>query len=91
MNKLTSTVILATFTAACSFSAFAGSHDTDKGDKGKETMTKPYPESKKDKDKSGPSSTSEIMREKMPKDLPEGVKQEYRDQEVMNKKPYKQQ
>lgn len=91
MNKLTSTVTLAAFTAVCSFGALAaGSEDTDKG---KETMTKPYPpesESKKDKDRSEPSSTSEIMREKMPKDLPEELKHEYRDQEIMNKKPYKQ-
>ena len=89
MNKLTSTIVLAAFAAVCSFGAFAGSHDTDKG---KETTTKPYsPEtSKKDKDKKEPSSTSEIMREKTPKNLPEGVKHEYRDQEVMNKKPYKQ-
>ena len=90
MNKLTSTVILTAFTAVCSFGAIAGGSDD--SDKGKETMTKPYPPestSKKDKDKGEPSSTSEIMREKMPKNLPEGVKQEYRDQEIMNKKPYK--
>jgi hypothetical protein len=86
MNKLTSIAVLASFTAVCSFSAFAGSHDSDKG-----AMDKSYQDtSKKDVDKNAPSSTSEITRNKMPKDLPEGVKQEYRDQEVMNKKPYKQ-
>ena len=86
MNKLTSIAVLASFTAVCSFSAFAGSHDSDKG-----AMDKYYQDmSKKDVDKNEPSSTSEITRNKMPKDLPEGVKQEYRDQEVMNKKPYKQ-
>jgi hypothetical protein len=91
MNKFTMTVILATFTAVCSFGAAAGSDDSDKN---KETTTKPSPQdtSKRDGGKKGdqPSSTSEIMREKMPKDLPPGVKHEYRDQEVMNKKPYKQ-
>lgn len=90
MNKLISTVILAAFTAVCSFGAAAGSHDSDKN---KETTTKPSSSqdtSKKDGDKNQPSSTSEIMREKMPKNLPEGTKYEYRDQEVMDKKPYKQ-
>lgn len=86
MNKLTSIVVLASFTAVCSFSAFAGSQDSNKG-----AMDKSYQDtSKKDVDKNAPSSTYEVTREKMPKDLPEGVKQEYRDQEVMNKKPYKQ-
>jgi hypothetical protein len=51
----------------------------------------PQGTSKKEEDKYGkqPSSTSEIMKEQMPKDLPPGVKEEYRDQEMMNKKPYK--
>ncbi|SFU40521.1 hypothetical protein [Nitrosospira multiformis] len=89
MNKLTSIVVLASFTAVCSFSALAGSHDSDKGgmDKSYQDMGK---KDKKDVDKNAPSSTYEVTREKMPKDLSEGVKQEYRDQEVMNKKPYKQ-
>ncbi|SOD40443.1 hypothetical protein [Nitrosovibrio sp. Nv4] len=92
MNKLIVTVILAAFTAVCSFGAAAGSDDSDKN---KETTAKPTPPqdtSKRDGGKKGdqPSSTSEIMREKMPKDLPPGVKHEYRDQEVMDKKPYKQ-
>ncbi len=86
MNKLTSIVVLASLTAVCSFSTFARSHDSDKG-----AMDNSYQDmSKKDANKNAPSSTSEITRNKMPKDLPEGVKQEYRDQEVMNKKPYKQ-
>ena len=90
MNKLTSIVVLASFTAVCSFSVLAGSHDSDKGAMDK-SMDKSYQDmGKKNVDKNAPSSTSEIMKEKMPKDLPEGVKQEYRDQEVMNKKPYKQ-
>lgn len=86
MNKLISTIILTTFTAVCSFGAVAAS-DTDKS---KETMQKSSPEStsKKEGDKSGSVSDkdSEIMREKS---LSEREK-EYRDQETMNKKPYKQ-
>ena len=88
MNKFISTVILAAFTAVCSFGVSAEPHD-----KGKETMTRPD-SSKKDGDKSygkQPSSTSEIMREKVPDSVSPGVKEEYRDQEVMNKKPYKEQ
>jgi hypothetical protein len=89
MKKLIVTVILAASTAVCSFGVAAES------DKNKETTTKstpPQDTSKRDEGKKGdqPSSTSEIMREKMPKDLPPGVKHEYRDQEVMDKKPYKQ-
>ena len=84
MNKLISTVILAAFTAVCSFGAAAGS-DTDKS---KETIRKPSSESmsKKEGDKSGSASDSETMREKS---LSEREK-EYKDQETMNKKPYKQ-
>ncbi len=90
MNKLISTVILTAFTAVCSFSAAAGSDDSDKN---KGTMTSPSSSektSKKERDKSGkePHSTSDIIsREKMP-DTERS--DEYRDQEVMNKKPYKQ-
>jgi hypothetical protein len=91
MNKLISTVIITTFTAVCSFGAIAGSHDSDKN---KETMRKDSSAttSKKDEEKYGkqPSSTSEIMKEKMPDSVSPGVREEYRDQEIMNKKPYKQ-
>jgi hypothetical protein len=86
MNKLISVVILAAFTAVFSFGVSATSHD-----KGKETTTGTG-SGKKDGDKyygKQPSSTSEIMREKVPDDVGQGVKDEYRDQEVMNKKPYK--
>jgi len=94
MNKLISTVILTAFTAVCSFGAIAGSHDSNKKDttssssSGSSTQNK----SRDDGDKYGkqPRSTSEVMKEQMPKDLSPGVKDEYRDQEVMNKKPYKQ-
>lgn len=90
MKKLISTVTVAAFTAVCSFGAAAAS---DSADKNKETMgssSSSQPTSRGDRDSSGkgPSSTSEAM--KVPKDLPQGVKDEYRDQEVMNKKPYKQ-
>jgi hypothetical protein len=91
MNKLISTVIITTFTAVCSFGATAASHDSDKN---KETMRKDSnaTTSKKEESKYGkePSSTSEIMKEKMPDSVSPGVKEEYRDQEIMNKKPYKQ-
>ena len=90
MKKLISTVILTAFTAVCSFSAIAGS---DGSDKNKEKMTKPSSsQEKRDGDKYGkqPSSTSEVMKEQFPKDLSPGEKYEYRDQEVMDKKPYKQ-
>lgn len=90
MNKLISTVIFTTFTAVCSFGAAAGS---DVSDKNKEAMRKDSSEntSKKEGDKNGGKSGSvsdkggETMREKS---LPER-ENEYRDQEVMNKKPYK--
>jgi hypothetical protein len=87
MNKLISTVVIATFTAVCSFGAAAGSDD----DKSKESTRKDSSSTmgKKDGDKyekSGSTSDSEPMREKT---LSEREK-EYKDQEVMNKKPYKQ-
>ncbi|WP_036575903.1 hypothetical protein [Nitrosospira briensis] len=90
MKKLISTVILTAFTAVCSFSAVAGS---DGSDKNKETMAKPSSsQDKRGGDKYGkqPSSTSEVMKDQFPKDLSPGEKYEYRDQEVMDKKPYKQ-
>jgi hypothetical protein len=94
MNKLVSTVILAAFTAVCSFGAIAGSHDSDKKDTMGSSSSSSSTQNKNrdDGDKYGkqPSSTSEVMKNQMPKDLPPGVKDEYRDQEVMNKKPYKQ-
>lgn len=91
MNKLISTVILTTFTAVCSFGAAAGS---DVSDKNKETMRKDSPQntSKKEGGKYGDKSGSvsdkdgETVREKS---LSEREK-EYKDQEIMNKKPYKQ-
>jgi hypothetical protein len=92
MNKLISTVILTAFTAVCSFGAIAGSHDSDKNKDTMGSSSSSQNKGKSDGDKYGkqPSSTSEVMKNQMPKDLPPGVKDEYRDQEVMDKKPYKQ-
>lgn len=90
MNKFISTVILATFTAVCSFGAAAAGSDA--SDKNKDTMrqdssSKPQAGSQYGKE---PSSTSEVMKNQMPKDLsPEELKK-FKDQESMNKKPYKQ-
>jgi hypothetical protein len=90
MKKLISTVILTAFTAVCSFSAVAGS---DGSDKNKDKMANPSSsQDNSDGDKYGkqPSSTSEIMKEQPPKNLSPEEKSRYRDQEVMDKKPYKQ-
>jgi hypothetical protein len=92
MNKLVSTIILTAFTAVCSFSAIAGSHDSDKNKDTTGSSSSTQNKSKDDGDKYGkqPRSTSEVMKNQMPKDLSPAVKDEYRDQEVMDKKPYKQ-
>lgn len=84
MNKLISTAMLTIFMAVCSFGAAAGSDS----DKNKETMRKDAPAStSKKEDKSGASDKGdEAVREKS---LSERQK-EYKDQEVMDKKPYKQ-
>jgi hypothetical protein len=111
MNKLISTVILATFTAVSSFGCVADGSDNKK----KQTMRKdsspttskkvehekkettrtespPADTSKKEEVKyeAKPESISdkdaEIMREKSLSERQE----QYRDQEIMNKKPYKQ-
>jgi hypothetical protein len=93
MKKLISTVTVAAFTAVCSFGAAAASDSTDKNkEKMGSSSSSSQTTNKGGGDKYGkqPSSTSEVMKEQMPKDLGPGVKDEYRDQEVMNKKPYKQ-
>jgi hypothetical protein len=89
MNKYTSTVILAAFTAVYSLGAAAA--DTTNKDKG---GTSKYDSPKEWKDKygeggKGDSSTSQIMQNETAKDLSPATKYENRDQEVMNKKPYK--
>lgn len=90
MNKFISTVILATFTAVCSFGVVAAGSDA--SDKNKDTTSqdssgKPQAGSQYGKE---PSSTSDVTKNQMPKDLsPEELKK-FKDQESMNKKPYKQ-
>jgi hypothetical protein len=113
MNKLISTVILATFTAVSSFGCVADGSDNKKKEavrkdsapttsnkvehKKKETTHKESPPppadtTKKEENKyeAKPETTSdqdaEIMREKSLSERNE----QYRDQEIMNKKPYKQ-
>jgi hypothetical protein len=87
MNKFTSTVIFATFACVCSFGVVAGSHD----DKNKETMRKDSSEynSKQESYKEKSGSTSNKDGEMREKSLSER-KSESSEQEVMNKKPYKQ-
>jgi len=88
MNRLISTVVIAAFTAVCSFSALAG----DAMDKNKDNLRKDSSDSsgkKGDKyeNKSGSASDKgDTMREKSLSER----KEEYKDQESMNKKPYKQ-
>ncbi len=97
MNKLISTVILGVFTAVCSF----GSVAADTSDKNNNTAVNPTDDSlnKINKEKwekdygkggKGDKSTSQIMENKEPKDMSADEKFKYRDQETMNKKPYKQ-
>ena len=87
MNKFVSTVILAIITAVGSYGAVAGS-DVDKN---KETMRKDSGKNTSsqegDKYKSGSASNKDgEMREKSLSER----KSESSEQEVMNKKPYKQ-
>jgi len=89
MNRLISTVVIAAFTAVCSFGALAG----DAMDKNKDNLRKDSSDSsgkKGDKyeNKSGSASDKDgdTMREKSLSER----KEEYKDQESMNKKPYKQ-
>lgn len=87
MNKFISTVIIAAFAGMCSFNVVAGSHD----DKNKETMPKDSSKgnSKQESDKYNSGSTSNKDGEMREKSLSER-KSESSEQEVMNKKPYKQ-
>jgi hypothetical protein len=91
MNKYISTVILAAFTAVYSLGATAA--DTSSKDKDKGGTSK-YDSPQEWKDKygkggKGDDSTSQIMQNETAKDLAPSTKYENRDQEVMNKKPYK--
>lgn len=86
MNKLILTVILTTFTAVCSFGAAAGSDASDKNKK--EIMKDSSANMGKKEDKAGSVSDKDsgAMREESLSER----KKEYKDQEVMDKKPYKQ-
>lgn len=83
MNKLILTTILAVFTSVCSLGAAADTSDKSDHSK-KEKWEKEYGQGG-----SGDASTSEIMEDEEPKDLSPDEKYKYRDQEVMDKKPYK--
>ena len=93
MNKLISTGILAVFAAVCSFGAVAADTsgtavnptDDSLNKVNKEKWEKDYGKGGK-----GDKSTSQIMEDKEPKDMSADEKFKYRDQETMNKKPYKQ-
>jgi len=83
MNKLILTTILAVFTAVYSLGAAADTSDKSDHSR-KEKWEKEYGHGG-----SGDASTSEIMEDEEPKDLSPDEKYKYRDQEVMDKKPYK--
>ena len=89
MNKFILTVILTAFASVYSLGAVAADN-MDKSDNAthesqKEKWEKEYGETGK-----GNTDTSEIMQNEEAKDIPEGEKYKYREQEDMNKKPYKQ-
>ena len=86
MNKFISTVILAAFTAACSIGAIAA--DTSGNATTGDSKEKKW-EDKYGKGGKGAESTSQIMENEESKNLSPKEKYEYRDQEKMNKKPYK--
>ena len=87
MNKFISTVIIAALAGMYSFGVAAGSHD----DKNKETTAKDSSKnnSKQESEKYKSGSTSNKDGEMREKSLSER-KSESSEQEVMNKKPYKQ-
>jgi Ni/Co efflux regulator RcnB len=88
MNKFISTVVIAAFTAVCSFSAVAGDvMDKNKDNLRKDTSDMDKKGKKGDKyENKSDSASDEAVREKSLSER----KEEYRDQESMNKKPYKQ-
>ena len=89
MKKFLSTIVLATFTAVCSFGAAAADTSSKGGNTAGSSDSKEKWEKRYGEGGKGNQSTSEIMKEKEPKDMNPEEKYEYRDQEVMNKKPYK--
>lgn len=88
MNKFISSVILSAFTAVYSLGAIAAGA-SDKSDSPTRDSKEKEWEDKYGKGGRGNTSTSEITKNKEPKDLSPTEKYEYRDQEVMDKKPYK--
>jgi hypothetical protein len=85
MNKFTSTVILAAFTAVFSLGATAADNSEKKTTgNSKEEWKKEYKDTG-----TGNNTTREISANETPKDADADRKADYRDQEVMNKKPYK--
>jgi hypothetical protein len=88
MNKFISTVILAAFTAY-SLGAAAADTSTKSDNAGRDSKEKKW-EDKYGEGGKGDKSTSQIMENKESKNLNPREKYEYRDQEEMNKKPYKQ-
>jgi len=89
MKKFVSTIVLAAFTAVCSFGAAAADTSSKGGNTAGSSDSKEKWEKKYGEGGRGNESTSDITKNKEPKDLGPGVKYEYRDQEVMDKKPYK--
>jgi len=90
MNKFISTVILATFTAVCSFGSVAADDSVNPTDDSRNKINKEKWEKDYGKGGKGDKSTSQIMENKESKDMSADEKFKYRDQETMNKKPYKQ-
>jgi|tagenome__1003787_1003787.scaffolds.fasta_scaffold20837932_3 hypothetical protein len=88
MNRFISTVILSAFTAVYSFGAIAAGA-SDKSDNATRDSKEKKWEDKYGEGGRGNKSTSEITKNKEPQDLSPKEKYEYRDQEVMDKKPYK--
>jgi hypothetical protein len=89
MNKFISTIILAAFTAVYSLGAAAADTSNKSDNATRDSKEKKW-EDKYGEGGRGNKSTSQIMENKESKDLNPREKYEYRDQEEMNKKPYKQ-
>lgn len=86
MNKLMSTLVLAAFTTVCSFGAVAGSDSSDKNREATSNTNRPEAGPQYGAE---PTSTADVTKNQFPKDLSPEEKAKFRDQEVMDKKPYK--
>lgn len=86
MNKLMSTLVLAAFTTVCSFGAIAGSDSANKNKEVTSDTNRPQAGPQYGPE---PTSTADINKEQFPKDLSPEEKAKFKDQEVMDKKPYK--